>query len=135
MAAGYSANPLFRKLGLKEGFHIRLIHPPGHYPSWIPEIFDHLIVHKGTGTELDFIHYFPKSSIELEEILPRIKKEIKKNGMIWVSWIKKTSGKISGISENMIRDTALSNGLVDVKVCAMDEDWSGLKLVIPLKDR
>ena len=73
--------------------------------------------------------------MELEGVLPELKKEIKKNGMIWISWYKVSSGKTSGISENRIRDIALACGLVDVKVCAIDEDWSGLKLVIRLKDR
>ena len=135
MAAGYSANPLFRKLGLKEGLHIKLIHPPAEYPVLVGEIYYKLIIHERTGTKLDFIHFFPESMAELGLRLPRLKKEIKKEGMIWVSWYKVSSGKFTELSENLIRDTALATGLVDTKVCAIDADWSGLKLVFRLRDR
>lgn len=134
MTASYSANPLYRKLGLKEGFHVKLIHAPDNYAQLIPEIFKKL----NTGTsekEFDFIHFFPKTTADLEKSLPRLKTEIKKNGMIWISWYKTSSGKKSELTESIIRDTALAVGLVDIKVCAIDGDWSGLKLVIPLKDR
>jgi hypothetical protein len=71
----------------------------------------------------------------LFKFLPDLKDEIEQNGMIWVSWQKKASGIRSGVNENMIRKVALDSGLVDVKVCSVDEIWSGLKLVIPLKAR
>ncbi|HEY4965103.1 MAG TPA: DUF3052 family protein [Puia sp.] len=135
MSAGYSANPLFRKLGLKEGFHVKLIHAPASYPQLIPEIYNQLILHEGTWEKLDFIHFFPETINELEQILPRLKAEIKKNGMIWISWYKNSSGKKTELSENCIRDTALATGLVDIKVCAIDADWSGLKLVFRMRDR
>lgn len=135
MAAGYSANPLYRKLGLKEGFHVKLVHAPDNYSQLIPEIFDKLNTRKTAGKEFDFIHFFPKTIAELEQFLPRLKTEIKKDGMIWISWYKISSGKKSELSENVIRDTALAAGLVDIKVCAIDENWSGLKVVIRLKDR
>jgi hypothetical protein len=135
MAAGYSGNPLYRKLGLKEGFHVKLIHEPGNYSQLIPEIFGQLIFGSSTKKEFDFIHFFPKTTDELERLLPRLKTEIKKNGMIWISWYKSSSGKKSELTENIIRETALATGLVDVKVCAIDENWSGLKLVFRLKDR
>jgi hypothetical protein len=135
MAAGYSANPLFRKLGIKEGFHVRLIHAPLNYPQLIPEIYDKLIVHSQSVKELDFIHFFPKTIAEMEQLLPRLKTDIKKSGMIWVSWYKTSSGRKTELSEKLIRDTALATGLVDIKVCAIDTNWSGLKLVFRLKDR
>lgn len=135
MAAGYSANPLYRKLGLREGFYVKLIHAPANYSQLIPEIFDKLSIREPAGKEFDFIHFFPKTITELEQLLPQLKTEIKKNGMIWISWYKSSSGKKSELSENVIRDTALAIGMVDIKVCAVDEDWSGLKLVIRLKDR
>jgi hypothetical protein len=68
-------------------------------------------------------------------MLPRLKTQIKKKGMIWVSWYKKSSGKITELNEHLVRQAALSLGLVDIKVCAVDLDWTGLKLVIPVKDR
>jgi hypothetical protein len=135
MAAGYSPNPIYKKLVLKEGIREKLIHPPGNYSNLIGEILDRLQRVESTGTELDFVHFFPKSIAELEKALPDLKKEIKKNGMIWISWYKTSSGKKTELTENIVRDTALAVGLVDVKVCAIDEDWSGLKLVIRLKDR
>jgi hypothetical protein len=135
MAGGYSANPLYRKLGLREGFHVKLIHVPDHYPQLIPEIYDKLIIHEHTEKELDFIHFFPKTIAELEQALPRLKTEIKKNGMIWISWYKTSSGRETELSENLIRNTALATRLVDIKVCAIDSEWSGLKLVFSLKDR
>jgi hypothetical protein len=135
MAEGYSANPLVRKLGFKEGFRVKLIHAPVGYAVLIVEMFDKLVILDRPETGLDFVHFFPRSTEELEQLLPQLKMEIKKNGMIWISWYKRSSGKATNISENLIRDTALAIGLVDTKVCAIDKDWSGLKLVFRLKDR
>jgi hypothetical protein len=134
MAAGYSTNPLHKKLGLKEGFNVLVINEPENYKALIGEIASTLYFNDKT-TELDFIHIFTNSIKEFENTLPKIKEQIKKDGTIWVSWYKKSSGKATELTENMIRDTALATGLVDVKVCAIDDDWSGLKLVFRLKDR
>ena len=135
MAAGYSTNPLFRKLGLKEGFRVRLIHAPLGYSSGIGDMYEKLIRYNRKAPDLDFIHFFPKSPDEMEQMLPDLKDQIRKNGMIWVSWRKGNHRITSGVTEAMIRQTALAIGLVDVKVCAIDEVWSGLKLVFRLKDR
>jgi len=132
MAAGYSGTPLHKKLGLKDGFTVRLINAPGNYKELIGDV---KLVYRSKGGELDLIHFFTNSAEELEKVLPVIRKEIKKDGTIWVSWYKKSSGKPTGVTEHVVRDTALAVGLVDVKVCAVDEDWSGLKLVYRLKDR
>jgi len=83
----------------------------------------------------DLVHFFAKSTKELSIILPGLKNEIVQNGMIWVSWPKKSAKIATDISENLIRDLGLSCGLVDIKVCAVDEEWSGLKFVIPVKSR
>jgi hypothetical protein len=120
---------------LVEGFHVRIIHAPDNYPKLISEIYKKLIIHEQAEKEMDFIHFFPKTVSELEKLLPGLKTEIKKNGMIWISWYKTSSGIKSELSENLIRDTGLASGLVDVKVCAIDKNWSGLKLVFRLKDR
>lgn len=135
MAAGYSTNPLYKKLGIKEGATALFIDPPVNYNDLIGGIADTLIIAKKTANDIDFIHFFTNSQKELTTILPRLMRQIKKDGTIWVSWYKKSSGKPTELNENFIRDTALSIGLVDVKVCAVDEDWSGLKLVFRLKDR
>ncbi|XZF12786.1 DUF3052 family protein [Chitinophagaceae bacterium MMS25-I14] len=132
---GYSPNPLSKKLGLNEGFAVRLINPPANYKELVGEVYDSLVVKHSAGTELDFIHFFANSPAELEKELPLLMRQIKKNGIIWVSWYKKSSKKPTELTENIIRDTALATGLVDVKVCAVDDDWSGLKLVYRLKDR
>ena len=134
MAAGYSNTPLYKKLGMKEGFVVKLINAPGNYMKLIGEVSGRL-VYKMSGGQLDLIHFFTNSASELEKVLPVIKQEIKKDGTIWVSWYKKSCGKPTEVTENMVRDTALAIGLVDVKICAVDEDWSGLKLVFRLKDR
>lgn len=135
MAAGYSSNPLYKKLGLKEAQVVRFINAPEHYPQLIGNIYDTLSIKAKTKDGFDFIHLFTNKTAELQKQLPILKDAIKKDGSIWVSWYKKASGKPTEITENAIRDYALSIGLVDVKVCAVDEEWSGLKLVFRLKDR
>ncbi|MCU7693900.1 hypothetical protein ACFSPU_01150 [Haoranjiania flava] len=135
MAAGYSANPLYKKLGLKEGDIIKLINAPAKYKELIGDLYAKLYVANKATTDLNFIHFFTNSLKELEKQLPLLMQQIRKDGSIWVSWYKKSAAQTSELTENVIRDTALAMGLVDVKVCAIDEQWSGLKLVYRLKDR
>jgi hypothetical protein len=132
--AGYSSTPLSKKLGLKEGYTIKLINLPENYNSLIGEISNNIIVSK-KNEPVNFIHFFTNSVKEFESKLPVLKNEIVKDGMIWVSWYKKSAKKPTELNENIVRDTALAIGLVDVKVCAVDDEWSGLKLVYRLKDR
>lgn len=87
------------------------------------------------GVEETFIHYFAHSRELLQHDFPTLKKALVKDGMLWISWPKKTSKIASDLDENIIREIGLNNGLVDVKVCAVDDDWSGLKFVYRLKDR
>jgi hypothetical protein len=134
--AGYSATPLAKKLGIKPGYKILLINPPSEYLNWISPLPENIKILKKPGKDLiDFIHLFAvdKKSFERHFIESKIK--IQKAGMIWVSWLKKSSGVATDLDENMIRDFGLKNGLVDVKVCAVSEQWSGLKFVFRLKDR
>ena len=134
MTAGYSTTPLYKKLGIKKGFSIKLVNPPANYKALVGDIAaDVTITNK--GNQVNFIHFFTNSIKELEEKLPSLKNEILKDGMIWVSWYKKAIKKPTELTDNIVRDTALAMGLVDVKVCAIDEEWSGLKLVYRLKDR
>jgi len=130
---GYSDKSLSKKLGVKDNFKIRVINPPENYFEMI-EAPKQLVI-TGNRSKADFIHCFVKTMDELEQQLPTLKKEIHKDGMIWISWPKKASKVPTDVTENTIRDCALSLGLVDVKVCAVDEIWSGLKLVYRLKDR
>ena len=133
--AGYSGTPLPQKLGLAklstaEGAAIAFINAP-------PEVMKELRINKdaGSGKRLDFVLLFVKSNSDLRKKFPALAKKLAPAGMVWVAWPKKSSGIVSDLTENVIRDFGLKNGLVDVKVCAITEVWSGLKFVIRLKDR
>ncbi len=129
--AGYSEKPLIDKLGIKDDYKVRILNPPPGYFDLIQK--QHVIITR--SGKADFIHLFVKTLKELERRLPKLKTQIEKDGMIWISWPKKASKVLTDLDENKIREIALSSGLVDVKVCAIDETWSGLKLVYRLKDR
>ena len=133
--SGYSSTPLAKKLGIKENFSIKLVNEPEHYFRLLADLPTEYKLVKDSKTKVDFIHYFTTESTKLLNDLPKLKQQLLANGMIWVSWPKKTSKVETDVNENIIRDLALSIGLVDIKVCAVDEVWSGLKLVIPVKDR
>ena len=133
--AGYSGTPLGKKLGIKPGFNILLINAPGHYFSLFTDLPADLIVNNDAQATKDLIHFFTKQKDEYINLLPALRQQIKPNGIIWVSWPKKASKVATDITENIIRNFALKSGLVDIKVCAVDEVWSGLKLVIPVADR
>ena len=140
--AGYSGTPLVRKLGFKPGQSALLI----GVPATVPEIIDYpdfgwrLDVETveslpGDMPALDVVHLFTKERAVLAAALPVLAGLIKPAGMIWVSWPKKASKVPTDVTEDVIRDLALSMDLVDVKVCAVDPVWSGLKLVIPVAKR
>ena len=134
--AGYSGTPLNKKLGIKPGHHMLVVGEPEAYWKWISPLPEGTVAKNNpTRSSLDFAHLFIKERKRYEKEVIRMKKLLKPDGMIWVSWPKKSSGVTSDMDENVIRDFALKNGLVDIKVCAVDEVWSGLKLVIPVKDR
>lgn len=133
--SGYSGTPLAQKLGIKENFKVRFINQPDHYFnlfSDLPPAIKHI---NDSKTKKDFIHYFTKEAKALQKDIVSLRNQIEPNGMIWISWPKKASKIPCDITEDIIRAIALKNGLVDVKVCAVDEVWSGLKLVIPVKNR
>jgi hypothetical protein len=131
--AGYSGTPLAKKLGIKEGFKIALHNQPENYFKLFAD-FPNVKIVSGKST-VDFIHYFVKEQKQLLKDITKLRNQIEQNGMIWISWPKKSSKVETDITEDVIRNLALKNGLVDIKVCAVDETWSGLKLVIPVKDR
>src|SRR5689334_20880886 len=123
---GYSATPLAKKLGIKNGYVIKLVNEP----SYFLKLFDNLPevkVVKDKKTLKNFVHYFTKELGLLSKDLPLLKNEIVPDGMIWVSWPKKTSKVETDVTEALVRKIALEEGLVDIKVCAVDEVWSGLK--------
>jgi len=133
--AGYSGTPLAKKLGIKTGFAIKLVNPPDYYFSLFEDLPAALNFDEAENGENDFIHFFTKSENEYVTNLPLLKDQLKSNGMIWVSWPKKSSKVATDVTEDLIRKYAIKIGLVDIKVCAVDEIWSGLKLVIPLNKR
>lgn len=133
--AGYSGTPLAKKLGIKSSFHIRLINAPEYYLQLFADLPSDVYFKDEESSKIDFIHFFTKSKEEYISLLPHLKDCIKPNGIIWISWPKKASKVPTDITEDIIRNYAIEIGLVDIKVCAVDEIWSGLKLVIPVKDR
>jgi coenzyme F420-reducing hydrogenase beta subunit len=133
--AGYSGAPLAKKLGIKPGFKVRLIGQPEHYFALFNDLPNDLAFIETGKDVAHLIHYFITDIHELSKRIATLRRQIRADGSIWISWPKKASGVVTNVSENLIRDIALKNGLVDIKVCAVDDTWSGLKLVIPVKDR
>jgi len=133
--SGYSGTPLLKKLGIKPGFRIYISEPPEDYYSWLAPLPDEIVVNEKLAGEFDFIHLFVKTNKAFQRQFLRSAGKLKKNGMLWISWPKRASKVPTDLDENIIRDFGLQNGLVDVKVCAIDETWSGLKFVFRLQDR
>ena len=133
--AGYSGTPLVKKLGIGEGTAVVAINPPSDYETLLGELPEGArIVRAGRG-ELSFVHLFVRSAGEMLAVLTRLRKQIRSDGVIWVSWPKKASKVPTDVTEDVIREIALPMGLVDIKVCAVDDTWSGLKLVIRKSER
>jgi hypothetical protein len=132
--AGYSGTPLIKKLGIKPGLKVVFVNAPAGFVDAL-DLSKDVIVSRAGGTELDFVLLFVKSQKELKQKFPRLAAKLTPSGMLWVSWPKKTSGVESDLNENIVRDIGLAGGMVDVKVCAVDDIWSGLKFVFRLKDR
>jgi len=132
---GYSRTPLIKKLGIKPEMKILVVNKPGEYFEWLgANISDQFM----SDIEIpDLIHLFAENFANFKKGMIPVLKFCKKNtsAIVWVSWYKKSAGISTDISENMIRDFALQNNLVDVKVCAVSEEWSGLKLVVPVSKR
>jgi hypothetical protein len=133
--AGYSGTPLIRKLGLKEGLKLRLVGAPADYFRWLEADGSEWLC--PAGQVPDFVHVFAATKKDFEREMKSLTEIWRRQPklVIWVSWYKKSSGKSTDLTEDVIRGYALSNGLVDVKVCAVSEEWSGLKLVVPAKMR
>ncbi len=131
---GYSATPLPKKLGIKPGFRVRFEHAPADVLEQLRAALADCDQSKRTG-ELDFAMFFPKSRAELEKHFSSLFKVLAPAGMLWVSWPKRSSGVVSDLNENVVRQIGLGAGFVDVKVCAVTEIWSGLKFVRRVKDR
>ena len=135
MTAGYSGTSLSKKLGIKEGFRIVVVNPPENYSGLLDPLPDNTEITTTPAKAVDLIHFFTNSRDDLFRGLARYKDLIKQNGAIWVSWYKRAAKLPTEITEDTVREAALPLGLVDVKVCAVDEKWSGLKLVIRKENR
>jgi hypothetical protein len=132
---GYSGTPLPKKLGIKDGFQVRLIEAPSEVVAELKSSLDNCKIARDAKATLDFAMLFTKSADALKKEVPRIGKNLAPAGVLWISWPKKSSGVPTDLNENIVRDIGLAAGLVDVKVCAVTEVWSGLKFVRRLKDR
>jgi hypothetical protein len=132
---GYSGTPLPKKLGIKTGFRARLANAPAEVRAELREALAECEMKTKPGDMLDFAMLFTKSRTELAREFSPLAKLLAPAGMLWVSWPKKSSGVASDVDENLVRGIGLDAGLVDVKVCAVTEVWSGLKFVRRVKDR
>jgi hypothetical protein len=136
---GYSGTPLVKKLGIKPGDKVALVNEPLAFPRELVGLPANVELmgaddNPKPGT-LNVVILFLKSHAELKKLLPVMRTKIQQGGMIWTAWPKKAGKLKTDLDENIIRDKGLSIGLVDIKVCAINQIWSGLKFVIPVKDR
>ncbi len=133
--AGYSETPLPKKLGIKENSRIALIAPPPNFQKELgplPPGVQFISINAKTPS---LVVLFAKSQAELKRTFPRLASRVPPDGILWIAWPKKASGVATDLSQGEVRRTGLDAGLVDVKICAVDETWSGLKFVVRLKDR
>ena len=138
--AGYSGTPLLKKLGYKAGQKALLLNVPDDLPqlSGFPDFasIKQARTWRGmSGGPYDLIHVFEKEAARLEKGVPGLKALLEQDGMVWISWPKKASGVTTDVTGDVVRSLVLKNGLVDIKVCAVSDIWSGLKMVIPVRDR
>jgi hypothetical protein len=133
--AGYSGTPLLKKLGIQENMKLWVLHPPGNYADLLEKDISAQLCKKNQVP--DFIQLFAANKKIFEQEMNMLQPAWANNTsvILWVSWYKKSSGMHTDLTEDMIRQYALAHGLVDVKVCAVSDQWSGLKLVVRLADR
>ncbi|MGE3468521.1 MAG: DUF3052 family protein [Pyrinomonadaceae bacterium] len=147
MSTGYSGTPLAKKLGMKAGMTVLTVNAPTGYLELVEPVPEGVRISEEEGSQatrrrgdggrsnVDIVHLFTNSRDELFSELARLRTVIKQDGMIWVSWYKKAAKLPTEITEDTVREAALPLGLVDVKVCAVDDKWSGLKVVIRKENR
>ena len=128
--AGYRGTPLAKKLGISEGTQVVTIGQPDNYASLVAPLPPTATIATRMPATPAFVHLFVTRRADLAKHLPRLRTKLEPSGMVWVSWPKKASGVKTDVTEDVIRAEALPLGFVDVKVCAVDDTWSGLKLVI-----
>ena len=131
--AGYSGTPLVAKLGIRPAARMQAVNPPADFPDTLGNMPDG--VKRVSRGSLDFGLLFVTRKAALVKSFPRLRDRLESNGMLWVAWPKKSSGAATDLTESVVREVGLELGLVDVKVCAIDATWSGLKFVRRLSDR
>jgi hypothetical protein len=135
MRAGYSGTPLSQKLGIKPGLTVVTINTPIDYCRLLGTTPEGVTFSDRLKPESSFVHLFIKNHSELEKELSILRKKIPDTGTVWISWPKKSADVPTDVTEDVIRAVALPLGFVDVKVCAIDETWSGLKLMVRRTNR
>ena len=133
--AGYSGKPLVDKLGIKAGARIAIVNAPKGYDRILGKLPSGVTREASAVGPLDFVQFFTKERQELERRFAGLAHAVAPAGMLWISWPKKASGVATDLTEDVIRVIGLAHGLVDVKVAAVDDVWSGLKFVRRLEDR
>jgi hypothetical protein len=133
--AGYSKRSLLSKLGIKETFRLIFIHPPEGYRAKLGPLPERTTVGRRLSGSFNFIQIFVTKRSTFEKEFPRLKKYLSPTGMLWVSWPKGSSKMDTDLNENVVREVGLKNEMVDVKVAAIDEIWSGLKFVFRMEHR
>lgn len=131
----YSGTPLAQKLGIKPAITVTVINEPANYRQLLGEGADAAEFSDRTRTDSSFVHLFTTRRSELQKELSRLRKQLPDTGTLWVSWPKRSAGVPTDVTEDVIRAVALPLGFVDVKVCAIDETWSGLKLMVRREQR
>src|SRR5262245_46574881 len=127
--AGYSSRSLVQKLGIKPESRIAILNAPRGYSGTLGALPEGVTVTRAARGSLSFIQFFTRARSDLRSRLPSLARSLRDDGALWISWPKQASGVRTDVTEDVIRDVALPLGLVDVKVCAVDDTWSGLKLV------
>jgi hypothetical protein len=128
--AGYSGTPLIQKIGIKPGHRVLLRNHPASFVKDLGKLPEGAVSADRISGEANVIVYFTERLAELEKDFPRLSATLVPDGMLWIGWPKKASGRPTDLTEDIVRRVGLACGLVDVKVCAIDETWSGLKFVI-----
>jgi hypothetical protein len=128
--SGYSGTPLAKKLGIRAGTRLCVAAAPANYPALLEPLPPEVVIGARLSADTDIIHLFVQRRAELARRLPAIRKLMRPDCALWVSWPKRASGVSTDVTEGTVREVALPLQLVDIKVCAVDETWSGLKLVI-----
>ncbi|WP_232351843.1 DUF3052 domain-containing protein [Inhella proteolytica] len=130
MASGYSGTPLAKKLGIKDGSRVHVVGAPEGYAAWLAPLPAAVQFEPWLTPDTDIVHLFTAQRAELQKALTTLRAQLKPSAMVWVSWPKKSAKVPTDITEDTVRELALPLGFVDIKVCAVTEVWSGLKLVV-----